>query len=127
MKARHLGKELEEAKASLQAEANDHEALSTAVGQVMSDLGMASTQEVSSLAVRAVGITGRGRELAREAFHFGVHRSYAIARSHYENINLATMSEGYTNAQLDGIEAAVAPLALTLAKDIEDEIIPREG
>ena len=131
MKARNLGKELEEAKANVQAEASDHEALSATVGLVMSDLGMASTQEVSSLTVRVVGITGRARGLARDALRFGVHRSFAIARSHYENIDLATMSEGfvpgYTDAQLDEIEAAVAPLAQDLAKGIEDEVIPREG
>ena len=131
VKARDLGKELEEVKANLQAEASDHEALSAAVGLVMSDLGMTSPPEVSSLATRAVGITSQARGLARDAFRFGGHRSFAIARSHYDNIDLEAMSEGfapgYTDAQLDKIEVAVAPLAQDLAKRVEDEVVPREG
>ena len=62
---------------------------------------------------------------------FGVHRSFAIARSHYENIDLATMSLGfalgYSEAELDDIEEAVAPLAHDLSTKIEDEIIPPRG
>ena len=37
--------------------------------------------------------------------YIGVHRSFAIVRSHYVNIDLATMSQGfapvYTNIKLD--------------------------
>ena len=51
--------------------------------------------------------------MARGALHFGVHRSFVIARSHYENIDLATMSQGfvpiYTDAEQDVIEEEVAP------------------
>ena len=46
---------------------------------------------------------------------FGVNWSFAIARSHYENIDLATMSQGfmpgYSDAKLEDIEKEVAPLA----------------
>ena len=69
--------------------------------------------------------------MARSALRFGVHRSFMIARSHYENINLATMSLGfapvYTDAELDGIEKEVAPLAHDLSTKIEDEIITPRG
>ena len=62
---------------------------------------------------------------------FGVHRSFAIIRSHYENIDLETMSQGfapiYTDAKLDIIEEEVAPLAHDLSARIEDEIIPPRG
>ena len=51
-----------------------------------------------------------------------------IARSHYENIDLAMMSQGftsiYTDAELDVVEKEVAPLAHDLSTKIEDEIIP---
>ena len=51
----------------------------------------------------------------RDALRFGVHRSFAIARSHYENIDLAMMSQGfmpgYFDAELEDIEKEVAPLA----------------
>jgi len=69
--------------------------------------------------------------MARGALCFGVHRSFAIAHSHYENIDLATMSQGfapiYTDAKLDIIEEEVAPLAHDLSARIEDEIIPPRG
>ena len=51
--------------------------------------------------------------MARGALRFGVHLSFMIARSHYDNIDLATMSQGfvsiYTDAELDDIEKEVAP------------------
>ena len=50
-----------------------------------------------------------------------------IAHSQYENIDLATMSQGfmpvYTDAELDYIEKEVAPWAHDLSAKIEDEII----
>ena len=49
----------------------------------------------------------------RDVLRFGVHRSFMIAHSHYENIDLATMNQGfmpiYTDAELDDIEKEVAP------------------
>ena len=78
--------------------------------------------------VHATRITDRARDMARGALHFGIHRSFTIAHSHYENINLATMSQGfapiYINIELDVIEEEVAPLAHDLSTKIEDEIIP---
>ena len=69
--------------------------------------------------------------MARGAFHFGVHRLFTIAHSHYENIDLATMSQGfafvYTDAELDDIRKEVAPLVHDLSTKIEDEIIPSRG
>ena len=66
--------------------------------------------------------------MARGVLCFGVHRSFTIARSHYENIDLATMSQGftpiYTDAELDIIKEEVASLAHDLSAKIEDEIIP---
>ena len=51
-----------------------------------------------------------------------------IARSHYENIDLATTSQGfvlsYSDTELEDIEKEVAPLAQDLSAKIEDEIMP---
>ena len=70
-------------------------------------------------------------DMARGVLRFDVHRSFMIARSHYENIHLATMSQGfalvYTDAELDDIEKEVAPLVHDLSAKIEDEIIPLRG
>ena len=69
--------------------------------------------------------------MARDALRFGVHQLFTIARSHYENIDLATMSQGfalvYTDTKLDNIEKEVAPLAHDLSAKIEDAIIPPRG
>ena len=52
-----------------------------------------------------------------------------ITHSHYENIDLAMMSQGfaliYTDTELDDIEKEVAPLAHDLSAKIEDEITPQ--
>ena len=51
----------------------------------------------------------------RDALCFDVHRSFPISRSHYKNIDLATMSYGfvpvYSDVELEDIEKKVAPLA----------------
>jgi hypothetical protein len=54
----------------------------------------------------------RAHEVTRLALGFGVHQSFVIACSHYENIDLVAMSQGYTfgytDTHLDEIEKAVA-------------------
>ena len=59
----------------------------------------------------------QARDMARGALRFGIHRLFVIARSHYENIDLAMMSQGftpvYTNAELDDIKKEVAPWRMT--------------
>ena len=115
MKSRGLEKELGEVKASLLKESNEHDTLRVTVQLVCDDLKLAPKQETSSLVVRAVRITDRAHKIARDALRFGVHRSFSIAHSHYENIDLATMSQGfvlgYSEAKLEEIEEIVAPLA----------------
>ena len=81
--------------------------------------------------VHATRIMDQACDMARGVLHFSVHRSFTIAHSHYENIDLATMSQGfmpiYTNAELDDIEKEVDHLAHDLSTKIEDEIIPPRG
>jgi hypothetical protein len=56
---------------------------------------------------------------------------FAITRSHYENIDLAAMSQGFTlgcnDDELERIEEMAAALARDLADKIEDEVIPPRG
>ena len=71
-------------------------------------------------------------QLERDALRTRVHQSFRIARSHYgDSIDLETMSlgfaPGYTDAELDEIEAAVAPLSWDLVDKIEDTVLPRRG
>ena len=92
----------------LQSKSDDHDALRAAVGLVFDDLGVPSTVETSLLAVRVTHIPDQERPVAREALYTGVHRAFAIARSHYINIDLPVISEGfapgYTDTELDEIE-----------------------
>ena len=70
----------------------------------------------------------QAHDIARGALRFGVNRSFAIVRSHYKNIDVATMSQGFTpgysDVELEGIKKEVAPLAHDLSTKIEDKIIP---
>jgi hypothetical protein len=60
----------------------------------------------------------RAHEITRLVLHFGIHQSFAIARSHYENIDLAAMGQGYvlgyTDTQLDEIKKTAASPAQNL-------------
>ena len=75
--------------------------------------------ETSLLVVRVTQILDRACSLAMEALHTGVHRAFAVARSHYIDIDLPMISEGfapsYTDAELDEIEKEAAPLVQDLA------------
>ena len=90
------------------------------------------SEGTSSLVAHAIEITAQVRQLERDALRAGVHQSLMIARSHYGDIiDLETMSlgfaPGYTNVELDEIEAAVAPLSQDLADKMEDTVLPRRG
>ena len=127
-KSHSLEKELNEVKATLLKESDEHDALCVTVQLVCDDLELAPAQEMSSLVVHAVRIMDRMCEMARDALRFGVHRSFTIAHSHYENIDLEMMRQGFTlgysDAKLKGIEKEVAPLAQDLSTKIEDAITP---
>jgi hypothetical protein len=87
-------------KDTLLKESNKHDTLHVVIQLVCDDLELVLEQ----------GMT-------RHALHFCVQRSFAIIRSHYENINLSTISQGfapsYTQDELEEIEEMVAPLRRT--------------
>ena len=113
----------------LQSESDDHDALRTAIELVFDDIGVAPTAETSSLAVRVTQIPDRARALARKALYNSVHRAFAIAHSHYINIELPVICEGfapgYTDAELDKIEKEAALPAQDLAEKVGEEIPPK--
>ena len=100
-----------------------------AVGLVFDDLRVAPTVETSSLAVRVTQIPDRARTLARKALHTSVHHAFTIARSHYIDIDLSVISEGftpgYTDAELDDIEEEAELLTWGLAEKFEEDILPK--
>ena len=100
--------------------------MKVALGVVCDDLQVEGT---SSLATHAVDITAWVRQLEKQALRSGITQAFAIACSHYdESINLEAMSLGYAPGyeafELDEIEAAVAPLAITLASKVEYIVLP---
>jgi hypothetical protein len=124
---RRLERELSEANAMLCKESSEHETLQAAVELVLNDFEMTSEPGTSSLAVQDVNVTDRMHGMAKQALHLGVQRSFAIVLSHYVNIDLQAMSQGfapsYDDAKLDQIEEEVAPLAQVLAANMEEEIV----
>ena len=86
-----------------------------------------SSGEPSSLASRALRLVDRVQEVLVSGLSFGIERTFALARSHYENINLGVVSQGfargYTEEQLDEIEAEVTPFARILADALEPEAL----
>jgi hypothetical protein len=110
---RRLEKKLSEANATLHKESSEHNTLRTAVGLVLNDFEVPSEPGTSSLAVQVANVTDRARGMAKRALHLGVQRSFAIARSHYKNIDLQAMSQGFTpgydDTELVQIEEEVAP------------------
>ena len=104
--------QLFEVQGQLQSESDDHDTLRAAVGLVFDDLEVAPAVGTSSLAVRVTQILDRARALAREALYTSIHHAFAIARSHYINIDLTVISEGfvpgYADAKLDEIEKETA-------------------
>ena len=58
-----------------------------------------------------------------------IHRAFTIAHSHYSNIDLPVISEGfapgYTDAELDKIEKEVTLSAQDLVEKVGEEILPK--
>ena len=59
------------------------------------------------------------------SLQYGVRQTLAIARSHYEDINLDALSHGfpadYTDEVLDGFEREAAPFTATLAEGMKGD------
>lgn len=110
-----LERELGELRQNFQRESDGNDLLRVTVGFVLDDLSAVRGEGTISLATRMLQVTERVREMATEGLHIGVQCSSAIAHSHYEDINLDLMSEGFTPGysaeELHQIEADVAPLA----------------
>ena len=96
---------------------------------VFDDLGVTSAMETSSLAVWVTQISDRACALARKALYTSIHRAFAITHSHYINIDLPVISEGftpgYTDAELDEIEKETALPVQDLAEKVGEEILPK--
>jgi hypothetical protein len=63
------------------------------------------------------------------ALRFGFQQLFAVTRSHYENMNLEVMDQGFApgcaNDELDEIEKTAADPTRELADRIEGEVTPQ--
>ncbi|RLM65505.1 uncharacterized protein C2845_PM16G02730 [Panicum miliaceum] len=91
---------------------------------------MRSEQGTCSIVTQVISLKDRARGMARLALRHGMQQSFAIVRSHYENINLQVMSQGFEpgsdDTELDQIEEEVAPLAQVLAASMEEQVVSKE-
>ena len=66
----------------------------------------------------------RAEEEVRRALQYGVHQSFTVVRSHYDEVAFDELSQGlipeYTKADLDAFEKEVAPYAKTLADNLKE-------
>nr|TKW18612.1 LOW QUALITY PROTEIN: hypothetical protein SEVIR_5G442600v2 [Setaria viridis] len=123
-----VSRELAKLKDLLDEERSEPSALRDAVRVVCDGFGVVLKEGSSSLPARVLGVRHRSREIAVDALHTGVRRAFGVFGSHYSGINFAGMSggyaAGYSEAELDEIDAAVFTPAEALAKLLEDEAIP---
>jgi len=123
-------RELESALATvwdaLEREVNGLNNLRLATRILVEELGMAPTDDVGQLVTQLIQGVDGAREGVKEALLHGVQRALAVTCSHYSNITLDELSQGfpvgYTDAELDEIEGEVMPFARTLAEKMQEDI-----
>jgi len=89
---------------SLDAEVADRSALEAVVASACEGLGVSAGDSGSSLWSRIEALYSRARERMREALHAGVKKALAMVSSHYVDIDLPAVSEGYVLPD-DNVEA----------------------
>lgn len=81
-------------------ERSNHGALEATVVTVLDDLKMVAPKGMSSLALRAAEIPARVRQqvrgVAQRAFGIGVHQTFIVIHTHYEDLELKLLGKGYT-------------------------------
>ncbi|KAG2621615.1 uncharacterized protein LOC120666552 [Panicum virgatum] len=73
---------------------------------VLDDLGMSAADYTTQLGAQLIQAVDGPHKVVQELLYLGAQRSFAIARSHYANIDLAELSQGfpstYSEAELVG-------------------------
>ena len=88
-------------------------------------LGVPAPTSAVELVQGVEGMPQRVHAMGVASLRYGVLQTLAIARSHYENINLDALSQGfpaeYTDEELDGLEREAAPFATALSDGMKDD------
>jgi len=113
---------------SLDVEASNRSALEAVVTSACEGLGVSASG--SSLRSRVEALYSRAGERMREALHTGVKKALAVVSSHYADIDLPAVCEGYvlpddeTEAQeeVQRLEDAASVPGDALAAFFDDEV-----
>lgn len=97
----------------------DQSNLVNVVGLVYDELHVAQSAGTNTLTARTGVIMNQVRELERVILHTSINRVFVVTHSHYENIDLEALSEGYPDGyelhELAALEAKVLPLSQALS------------
>ena len=116
----------------LEAEIGEHDALQSAARTIYEALEVEGVEPGSSLKSRLTALSGQVCERLWGALHTGVKRALAVISSHYADVDLDAVSDGYVLAEDDEeadeevtklMEAAKA-LTTVLASLFEEEVVP---
>jgi hypothetical protein len=113
---------------ALDAETREHTALQNAAGAVCDALEPPEgRQSGNSLRSRLTALYGGVRDLVRDALHTSVQQTLVVMTSHYDGLDLQSISEGFVDMPDSVLEklvdAAEAP-GDVLAARFEEEVIP---
>ena len=118
--------------AVLEAETGEHDALQIVARTVCEALEVEGVQSGSSLRSRLTALSGQVRERLRGPLHTGVKRALAVVSSHYADVNVVAISDGYVLPEDDEevdeevmklMEAVEAP-GTALASLFKEEVVP---
>ena len=118
--------------AVLEAEIGEHNALQGAARTVCEALEAKGAQPGSSLRSRLVALSGQVCERLRGALHASIKCALAVVSSHYSDVDLEAISDGYVLPEDDKeadkevmklMEAAKGP-CMASAKLFEEEVVP---
>ena len=120
---KELAREVQTVKAAHAQESEDHDRLRLAVAPLRDSLGIAAPGNVDELIEGVEAMPARIQQVAVASLRYGIRQTLAIARSHYDDIKLDVISQGfprdYNDEALDAFEQEAAPLADTMAKEMQ--------
>jgi hypothetical protein len=112
----------------LVAETREHTALQNVAGVVYDALEPPEGRQLgSSLWSCLTALYDSVRDRVRDALHTGVQRTLAVTTSHYDGLDLRSISEGFVDMPdlvLEKLVDAAEALDDVLVARFEDEVVP---
>ena len=116
----------------LEAKIEGHNVLRSAARTACEALEVEGVQLGSSLGSRLIALSGQVCERLRGALHTGVKRALAVVSSHYADVNVVAISDGYVlpeddeeaDEEVNKLMEAVEGPGTALASLFEEEVVP---